>query len=283
MFPHLAAISAFFPFSGPALETTLSFHGICLAAMMFCMPAGLYFIHQQPCLEQCLIFCLPFVVISSFVQCLCALMSIRLSCAREAAARQKSPKDFCFPFPHEFRHKEVHEEYFMNNSALVGQCPPCQAGGQHLYRTMCSPEAHRNLIWGNPSCSAHSFTPSCTLTCALGTICILSSRQIICLLAVWRQLRHLNNWKLMGDHCHKKRGMKVLQGRGRSTATLPHDLFTGTTTGNWERQTHHWEVHLSLAHFTQSRKCETPWSRHKFCFNLTGVFTAHFAQNDSQA
>lgn len=158
-FPHLTAISAFFPFSGPALETTLSFHGMCLAATMFCMPAGLYFIHQQPCLEQCLIFWLPFVVISSFVQRLCALMSISPLCARETAARQKSPKDFCFPFPHEFRPKEVLEEYFLNNSALVGQCPPCQAGGQHWYRTTCSPEANRNLIWGNSSCSTHSFTP----------------------------------------------------------------------------------------------------------------------------
>lgn len=97
-FPILLPLVHFFPFSGPALETTLSFHGICLAATMFCMPAGLYFIHQHPCLEQCLIFWLPFVVISSFVQCLCALMSISLSCAGKQQHDRNPPRIFVFPF-----------------------------------------------------------------------------------------------------------------------------------------------------------------------------------------
>lgn len=132
-FPILLPLVHFFPFNGPALETTLSSSWDMFVSYQFCMPAGLYFIYQQPCLEQRLIFWLPFVVISSFIQCLRALMPISLSCAREAAAGQKSPRDFCSPFPHEFRHnKEVLGEHLMNNSAFVGQCPLCQALGQQV-------------------------------------------------------------------------------------------------------------------------------------------------------
>jgi len=57
------------------------------------MPIGLYFIYQQPCLEQRLLFWLPFVVTFSFFQLLHALMPISLSGAREAAAGQKSSED----------------------------------------------------------------------------------------------------------------------------------------------------------------------------------------------
>lgn len=138
-------------------------HGICLAATMFCMPAGLHFIYQQPCLEQCLIFWLPFVVI---VQCLCALMPISLSCTREAAARQKSPKDFCFPFPHEFRHEEVLEEHLMNNSALVEQCPPREAVGQQWNpHILLRPRG----IWYEV---IHHALPIPSLAPALYTLCI---------------------------------------------------------------------------------------------------------------
>lgn len=68
-------------------------HGICLAARRVCMPIGLYFIYQQPCLEQCLIFWLPFMVTFPFLQPLHALMPVSLSSAREEAAGQESSKD----------------------------------------------------------------------------------------------------------------------------------------------------------------------------------------------
>lgn len=56
------------------------------------MPIGLYFIHQQQCLEQRLIFWLPSVVTFSFVRLLHAPRSVGLPGAREAAAGQKSSK-----------------------------------------------------------------------------------------------------------------------------------------------------------------------------------------------
>lgn len=47
-----------------------------------------------------------------------------------SSSRTKILQGCICPF-HEFRHyEEVHEEQFMNNSALVGQCPLCQAAGQ---------------------------------------------------------------------------------------------------------------------------------------------------------
>lgn len=92
-FPILLPLLHFFPFSGPALETTLSsswdmfgnYKGLRASWIIFCI--------SEPCLEQCLIFWLPFIVTLSFVQRLHALMSVSLSGAREAAAGQKSSKD----------------------------------------------------------------------------------------------------------------------------------------------------------------------------------------------
>lgn len=63
-----------------------------MAARGVCMPIGLYFIHQQQCLEQRLIFWLPSVVTFSFVQLLHAPRPVGLPGAREAAAGQKSSK-----------------------------------------------------------------------------------------------------------------------------------------------------------------------------------------------
>lgn len=76
---HLAAIRAFFPFVGPALETTLS-----SSRDMF---------GSNKAQEQCLIFGLPFVVTFAFIQPLRAPVPIGPSGAREVAAGRKSPKD----------------------------------------------------------------------------------------------------------------------------------------------------------------------------------------------
>lgn len=125
--PHLAAISAFFPFSGPALETTLSsswdmfgnYKGqldyiLYIRAMPGTAPDLLASFHGDP-------------LFRSTTACSDACQSVR---CQGSSSRTEILQGCVCPF-HEFRnYKEVHEEQFMNNSVFVAQCRLCQAVGQ---------------------------------------------------------------------------------------------------------------------------------------------------------
>lgn len=124
-FPILLPLVHFFLSVVQPWRPPWALHGICLAARRVCMPAGLYFIHQQPCLEQRLIFWLPFGWPSlSFNSCMLWCPSVHQVPGKQQQDRK--PPRMYLPFPHEFRHyKEVHEEQLMKNSALVGQYVLC--------------------------------------------------------------------------------------------------------------------------------------------------------------
>lgn len=96
-FSILLPLVHFFPFSGPALETTLSSSWDMFGSYNVLHASWIIFYISAAVPGAVSDLWLPFVVISSFVQCLCALMPISLSCARKQQ-HDRNPLRIFFSF-----------------------------------------------------------------------------------------------------------------------------------------------------------------------------------------